>query len=281
MSETATPNAAPNAPGAPAAPDPAAPPAAGAPPPAADWRASLPAEIRDAPGLTKFQDPGALARSYVELEGLVGRKGAIVPGEKDGPDVQARWRQAIGVPEKPSDYGLAAPKDIPAEAWDGERATAFATEAHRLGLTPAQAKGLAEWAAKDSASALQRFTAGIEADGRPMDEVLRGEWGARYDAQVDAAKRAARQFGDEAALGALEARIGGAAMVRMFAKIGSALAEDAPAGMGTGSRAPADPKAELDQIMAPGSPYWQPLHPENAAAQARARELFRKMSGEA
>ncbi len=273
MSETATTDAATSTT---AAADPAATAAASAPPP--DWRASLPDDLRAAPSLTKFADPAALAKGYVEAEKLISRKGAVVPKEGDPPEVLAAWRAAVGVPEKPEDYSLAAPDGVPAEVWDGERATAFAGLAHQLGLSPAQAKGIAEWAAKDQAEALAKFTGGIEADGRPMEEHLRGEWGAQYDRNIDAARRAAAQFGEEAAMRALEAKIGGAAMVRMFAKIGGALAEDTPAGMGTGRAGGGNPQAELDEIMKPDSPYWKPLSPGHKAAVARATELHMQMA---
>lgn len=278
MSESTTPDATPGAaavpPAAPASPAPPAgnPSAGGAP---NDWRASLPAELREAPSLANFADPAALAKAHVEAQALIGRKGLIVPKEGDAPEVVAAYRTALGVPEKPEGYALAAPEGVPADAWDGQRATAFAAEAHKLGLTPQQAKGIAEWAAKDTATALQRFTAGIEADGRPMEEVLRGEFGQQYEVQVDRAKRAAREFGDDAALTALEAKIGGAALVRMFAKIGAKIAEDTPAGMGTGRGAGTlDPKAEREKLMEVGSPYWQPLHPKHAETMARVRHLF-------
>jgi hypothetical protein len=271
MSETATANAT----EATAATDSAPPSATSAPP---DWRASLPDDLRAAPSLTKFADPAALAKGYVEAEKLISRKGAVVPKEGDPPEVLAAWRAAVGVPEKPEDYSLSAPEGVPAEVWDGERATAFAGLAHELGLSPAQAKSIAEWAAKDRAGELAKFTSGIEADGRPMEEHLRGEWGQQYDRNIDAARRAAAQFGEEAAMRALEARIGGAAMVRMFAKIGGALAEDTPAGMGTGRAGGGNPKAELDEIMKPDSPYWKPLNPGHKAAVARATELHMQMA---
>lgn len=268
------------APGAPPATDPAAPPAAAPPAPSApgDWRAMLPPELRDTPTLAKFQDPAALARSYTELESLVGRKGVILPTDKDPPEVQQRFRAALGVPEKPEGYALAPPEGVPAELWDGERATAFAGLAHQLALTPAQAKAIAEWAAKDAAGAMQKFTAGIEPDGRQMDEVLREEWGGQYEARVDRAKRAAQQFGDDAALAALESKIGGAALVRMFAKIGVAMGEDEPAGMGTGAArgtpGPAEAKAERERLMAKGSPYWDRWHPDHEATKQRVTALF-------
>lgn len=281
MNEATSPNPATGAAaGPPAAPSPAAPPAA-SPPPAGgapnDWRASFAPELREAASLAKFQDAGALAKSYVELEKKMGAK--LAPPAPDAPpEAQAAWRAAIGVPDKPEGYALAAPEGVPAEAWDGERANAFAGLAHQLGLTPAQAKGIADWAAKDAAGALEKMTAGIEADGRPMEDVLRAEWGGQYDVQVDRAKRAASEFGDETALAALEAKIGGAALVRMFAKIGAAVAEDAPAGMGTGRQASFDPVAERKKYFTPGTPeneaYTKPLHPEHQAAQKRVRDLF-------
>jgi hypothetical protein len=270
MSETATDTAAP--PAQAAAADPAPPPAASAPP---DWRATLPAELRDAPNLAKFSDVGALAKGYVEAETLIGRKGVIVPTDKDAPEVHARYRAALGVPETPDGYAFKAPEGLPAEAWQDTGLKSLATWAHELGITPTQAQGLAERYARQQAEEMQRAAQGIGPDGKPMEEVLRGEWGAAYDAKVDLARRAARQFGGDAgALDALEAKIGGAALLKMFARIGETMADDRPAGMGTGQPARTDPAAELKQIMAPGSAYWQPLHPEHRQVFDRARELF-------
>jgi hypothetical protein len=245
-------------------------PSGGAP---TDWRASLPAELRDAPSLAKFADPGALAKSYVEAEGLIGRKGLIIPTEKDAPEVHARFRAALGVPEKPEGYTLKAPEGIPPEAWGEDGVKALATWAHELGLTPAQAQGVADRYAKVQAEGLQRAAEGIEPDGRKMEDVLRQEWGVGYDGKLEVARRAAKQFGGDGVLDALEAKTGGAAMLRMFAAIGEAMAEDRPAGMGTG-RGAGDPKAELKDIMKSGSPYWQPLHPEHRNMVQRAKELF-------
>lgn len=248
------------------------PPAASAP--ASSWRDTLPDDLKALPTLAKFQEPGALAKSYVELEKKIGQRGVQVPGEGATPEQVAEFHRALGVPEKPDDYAIAAPEGIPAEVWSDDTAKAFQAKAHALGLTPQQAKGLAEWYARDAADAMTRYTAGIEPDGRPMDEVLRSEWGPQTDRKVDMAKRAASQFGDEAALKALETKIGGAALVKMFAKIGEAMAEDLPAGMGGPRVAAMSPKQEREKLMAPGSPYWSPLHPDHATTMARVKELF-------
>lgn len=266
MSDTAT---------APAPADNAAPatPPTEAPAPG-NWRDTLPAEIRDAPSLTKFQDPAALAKSYMEAEALIGRKGVIVPGEKDGPEMMAKFRAALGVPDNPEDYKLTAPEGVPADVWRPETAAGFQARAHELGLTPAQAAGLAEWYAKGAAAEYQRVADGIEPDGRKMEDVLREEWGQQHGRKVTLAQRAMAQFGDEAAVSALEAKVGGAALLRMMAKVGEALAEDVPAGMGSGRPAPRDPAAERKSLMVAGGPYWDKLHPEHRATMGRVKELF-------
>lgn len=260
------------------APPVATPPADAAPPPA-DWRASLPAEIRDAPGLAKFNDPAALAKSYIEAEKLIGRKGVPIPGENATPEEQAAFRAALGVPETPDAYELKAPEGVPAEVWDADNAKAFAAEAHKLGLTPAQAQGLAAWQAARVAELVGK--AGLEPDGRTFEEVLQAEWGQQFDAKMDLAKRAVKEFGaDEATLAAFEAKAGGAAMVRMFAAIGEKMAEDRPAGMG-GDSAPVitDPKAKAMEIInTPGGPYSNPMHPMHRQTVQEVTRLFEQAS---
>ncbi|MCC6718393.1 MAG: hypothetical protein IT555_10965 [Acetobacteraceae bacterium] len=255
-------------------------PAAEAPTPAApaapEWRAGLPPDLRDSPSLGKFTDPAGLAKSYVELETLIGRKGLVIPGEKDGAEVHARFRQALGVPDAPEGYGLKAPEGVPAEVWSDDSAKQFAGWAHKHGLTPTQAQGIAADFAKHQAANMP--APGVEADGRSMEDHLRGEWGSAYAAKVDVAKRAAQQFAaSPAVLDALEAKVGGAEMIRLFARIGEAMGEDRPAGMGTGrSRGvltPDEAKAELAKLRASDSPYWDRQHPEHKTAVARALAL--------
>ena len=265
-----------------AAADPVPPSAAsaGASAATASWRDALPPELRDAPSLTKFNDPAALAKSYVEAEALIGRKGIIPPKADDPPEVVAKFREALGVPEKPEGYDLAAPEGVPPAVWHDDTAKAFRAQAHALGLTPEQAKGLAGWYAKDVAEQFQRVAEGIEPDGRKMEEVLREEWGAQHDRKIALAQNAMRAYGDEAAISALEAKIGGAAVVRMMARIGEALAEDVPAGMGGeargGAATPDEMAAERTRLMAASGPYWDKMHPEHQATVAKVTSLFER-----
>ena len=52
------------------------------------WRAGLPDELRDSPSLEKFEASGVegLARSYVNIERMIGGDKIVIPkqGDKDG-----------------------------------------------------------------------------------------------------------------------------------------------------------------------------------------------------
>lgn len=252
---------------------PATPPADAAPstPPAADWRAALPEDVRAAPSMQKFKDPAELAKSYLEAEKLIGRKGVIVPGEGATPEEVAAYRAAIGVPEAPDAYGLAAPEGLPEGVWNEESAKVYAAKAHELGLTGAQAKGLAEWFAKSQAEAMGA--------AEPWEPKLKQEWGAQFQDNLALAQRAARQFGaDEATLAKLAGAAGDAGVMRMFHKIGAALGEDKPAGMNSTPSilTPERAKAEADAIInEKGGAYQNALHPQHKQTVQRVVQLMK------
>jgi hypothetical protein len=253
---------------APASPAPAA-------APADDWRATLPDDLKALPQAQKYATPADLLKGYFEAEKMIGRKGVQIPGENATPEEHAAFRAALGVPDAPDAYGLKAPEGVPAEVWSDDAAKAFAGEAHKLGLTPAQAQGIAAWWAGSMAQ--QMASVGLEPDGRTWEDVLKTEWGTSFDAKLDLAKRAVKEFGaDAATLEAFEAKAGGAALMRMFARIGEKVAEDKPAGMG-GDTAPVvtDPKAKAMEIInTPGGAYSNPMHPEHRATVQQVTRLF-------
>lgn len=274
---------------APAAPSPAPAPAAapiiggGTPPPAAgdlpEWRAGLPPELRDAPGLAKFKDVAALAKGHIEAESLIGRKGLVVPKADDPPAVHAAYRQALGIPEKPDGYEIKV-EGAPETVWNPDTGKVLANWAHELGLTPAQAQGLAERYAKLGGDGIGAERVEHERRNEEGAAALRNEWGAAYAAKVDYANRAVTEFGGEALLTALRASglASDPAVVKAFAAIGERIGEDRPAGIGTGRSAgvmtPADAAAELKRIMAQDQPIWNRKHPEYDAAIRRRDALI-------
>lgn len=244
----------------------------------ASWRDSLPAEIREAPSLGKYQDVASLAKGYVEAQTLIGRKGAIIPKEGDGPEVTAAFRQAMGVPDKAEGYEIKVPDGLPEGVWNDAAAGQFRTWAHELGLTPAQAQGLAERYAQMGGAAVQQTAEATETE-------LRKEWGVAFPAKVKAANDALRNIGgDELADYLKTSGLGNhPAMVRAWAKIGEGMGEDRPAGMGTGRTSgvmtPSEAKAERMKIMSDKtSAYWNRRDPAHRMTVDRVTDLMRMES---
>lgn len=262
------------APAAPAASAIISPAPAAAPAPAAsaapEWLAGLPEDLRAAPSLLKFRDPAALAKSYTELEGLIGRRGAVPPKDGDPPEVAQAWRQALGVPEQPDGYEIKAPEGTPDDVWGADTSKVLASWAHELGLTPAQAQGIAE----RYAGMLTKHAADTS---EATETELRREWGAAYERKVNAGIAAVRQFASDDARAALKAAglDQNPHILRMLVRVGEAIGDhDGSAGMGSGGGAmtPSDARAEAARVRAhPG--YFDRRHPEHRVLVQRAIDL--------
>ncbi len=238
-----------------------------------DWRATLPEELKAAPSLAKFQDPAALAKSYIEAEKLIGKKGVIVPGEGASEAEQAAFRKALGVPDAPDAYEIKV-ENVPAHIWNDDAAALLRQGAHQLGLTPQQAQGLASW----YSGLLHQAD---EKAAETADAELRQEWGPRYERNTTLAAQAAKELlGPEAAAVLKSAGLAhNPTLLKALARMGEAIApHDGSAGMGTGGPR-LSPDAERQKYFTPGTPehqaYTNPMDRGHKAAVARVAELFR------
>lgn len=207
---------------APAAPAPAAPAAAPAAP--------APADPPAAPAWTDGLD--AATKAMIEKDGY-----------KSPADLVAKVR-GYQAPDTPESYEIPVP-----EGESPEFAAAIKPLFHKAGLSPTQAKALAEgWnemqaaerqADSDREAAAEREAAALAE--RQQGELKR-EWGEKYDANVELSKRAIRSgmaaagLKDDAMadmIGSLEKAHGFAAVHKFFAALGAPMAEAPAHGLGT------------------------------------------------
>ena len=69
----------------------------------ANWRDSLSEDIRDNESLSKFTDIGALAKSYINAEQMIGKDKIVIPSTED------EWSNAyqkLGRPDSPDGYEI-------------------------------------------------------------------------------------------------------------------------------------------------------------------------------
>ncbi|MCP4328420.1 MAG: hypothetical protein GY791_08290 [Alphaproteobacteria bacterium] len=215
--------------------------------PAADppqWVESLDGGARELVAAKGWSAPGDVVQSYINLEKLMGadRSGRTVipPKEGDAPEAFDAFYDRIGRPESAEDYLMpdAVVRDatVDAELADWGRRTL-----HTAGLSQGQFDTVVtawnEMMAERLEAEARNRTLAVNRD----DNVLRQEWGDRYDAKMALAKRAARAVPGAvadvaAALDAIESdgAPGRAGVFRLFAWLGENLIEDKLAGEGEG-----------------------------------------------
>jgi hypothetical protein len=168
-----------------------------------------------------WKDPRELADGYRNLEKLLGGEKIPMPKGAEDKDGWNRVYDSLGRPKTADEYKLPVP-----EGDDGAFAKVASGKFHELGLSAAQAQGLAEWWNATQAENQQNFTqqsaAKIEADM----QALRKEWGGAYDENVEFGRRAAREYGlDEAKLTKIENALGTSEMLKLMSQIGRAQGE--------------------------------------------------------
>jgi hypothetical protein len=241
---------------------------------AENWRNVLSDDIKDSPAIGAFRDLGSFVKSYLNAQKMIGADKIALPGKNATPEERAEFFKKIGRPEKPEDYKFERPKDAPPSLkYDEAREKAFASEAHKLGLTAEQAVGLAGWwnnhvveMDKSAAKAHdEKHTAAVTA--------LQKEWGDKYAANVELANSAVRTFGladflKERGLS------NDPEMVKAFSAIGGALSEDKLLGPKSASGI-GGAMSRINELMNNlKGPYYDKSHPAHAATVAEVQKLY-------
>lgn len=191
------------------------------------WLGAVPEELTTA--ARKFKDPEAMLRSYVSLEQKMGRS-VELPNKDAGPEEIERFYSCLGRPETPDGYDVRRP-DLPdalapTEA-DAAREKSFLTAMHKSGATPAAVQAAFDWYYDQARALLESGRAAAEEESQAREAELRRVWGRDYERNNGLAKRALREFAGPAGADRLSALMGQAEVLRIFAKIGQRIGEDA------------------------------------------------------
>lgn len=142
----------------------------------------LPEDLRATLG-TKFKDVGGMAKSYSELEKMLGAdKSTLVkiPTERT-PEAMREVYKALGAPDDPSGYELPIPEDtlFPKEAIDGLKGLL-----HSHGASPDLAKSLVEWYNEQTAGIVGQAGDQTELQKQTAQADLKQAWGMAYDTNI-------------------------------------------------------------------------------------------------
>lgn len=157
-------------------------PQGGAP---ADWRVSLPEDLRGEKTFESIKDVGALAKSYLEIRKMQGNA-LHLPGEKSTPEEVDAFYEKLGVVKDVEKLGVKGPLLPAGMEMKDEEITNFAKTAVGLRMTPAQIQGVMDY--------YGNFVKGVipdyKGDEAAATKTLGDEWGLAMDRNMGVARRA-------------------------------------------------------------------------------------------
>jgi hypothetical protein len=196
----------------------------------------LPEPLRKSPSLAKFNGKTALAQSYVELEGQLGKyNNSVILPEKDAkPEELEKFYSRIGRPEKKDDYKL-----DPTEGFEApeEYLNSMKSLYHEAGLRPEQASIIHKKTALAAASIIaemkkiqegnvKKSEGAAKLEREQAEATLRTQWGLNYDLRIEQARRFIIDEGGADAIDYLEKKgvASDPVILRLMAKAGASIA---------------------------------------------------------
>ncbi len=248
----------------------------------------FPDELRDNPTLQKFESTEDLAKSYINLQSVLGRDKITIP-DADAPEEQ--WSEVynrLGRPETADSYDFSEIQLPEGVERQEQIDNSFKEVAHKLGFNPMQATALYEWSNQMAAQAVANEASALEDMKHENMQSLQNEWGKDFQYNLNKANNAMKAFADESVMQVLE-QTGlnyHPGIIKMMHQIGASLDEDTTRYLNNEGdpsaqydMSAADAQKELTELMSKGSPYWKPNAPGHVAAKQRVEMLNKIVHG--
>ena len=280
MSDTPAPAPADNAPNPAPVPEPS-------PAPVASWRDTLPDDLKSNTSLGKFETVEGLAKSYTNLEKMLGADKVVVPkdGDQEGWN---RFYRAAGHPEKAEDYGFGKPEQIPeGMVYDPELDKRLAGIVHKHGLNKHQAAGVRNdllAMVGEGATANLESSKLAEAENQKAiiagENALKAEWGNAYEQRGKVAGAAINKFLSPETVAAFAAAgiANNPAVIKDFYNLGVKLAgETELIGAGQTEQTPGDLDGAIADFRTKhGSALYDKSHPDHTVRVKEFTALYQK-----
>jgi hypothetical protein len=252
---------------------------------AQDWKQTLDPTIKDHACLQSFKTYGDLAKSYVNVQPLIGLEKLPMPPKDAKPEVREKFMNDVydrlGRPKDAKEYKLTNPQGVDLKlAPDAEQG--LRAQAHKLGLLPHQLDGLYQWYMSDTAN---RVKLQKENEVKKINDVtaeLRSEWGSAFEAKKNVAEKVLDKFAtpEERAHLVEKGFNNDPKIIRMLAKIGESISDDGFAkGNVEMTMTPQEAKREIPKVKDQLN-NMQQSHPEYKDLLKRKRDLYEMAFGQ-
>lgn len=238
-------------------------------------RNMIPEELQKEKFWESVPDTQTLLKNYAHAQKFQGQA-VRIPGEGATPEDWAKFYSRLGRPEAPDGYEVKLPEIR--SGWNEELVNGFKSEAHRLGLTPAQVQGILNFYGPAVDSQLGQIERSHEKEKQAATQALREKYGAAYDQKLAIARAALEHYADEGLMARLKEAglLNDANFIEMFAGIGEILREDNYiVGHVEGIMTSEAAQEELEKIQGDlQGPYWDETHPNHKETVQKAHKLF-------
>ena len=167
-----------------------------------DWRNRFAdnEEIAQSKVLDNVKNFDDLVGQFVNGQKVIGQKteGMVkIPGEDASEEDVKAFREAMGVPEKPNDYEIGRPEDIPEDRYDVEMEKKFRGIFHELNLPKQTAETLHGRYNELQKARMEAMEQAEQKQIEDTEKALKKEWGGDHAANMETAKRAYAKLGLE------------------------------------------------------------------------------------
>lgn len=252
----------------------------------ATWKDDLPEDIRGHQSLETFTDVGALAKSYVHAQSMIGADKVPVPGkwadESDWNEVYDR----LGRPKESDGYELDFSQVPEGTGVNDDFVAWFRDAAHGVGLNNSQAQQLSQAYVEFAANMMDGSTVDVEGAKAQTVTELKKEFGNAYDERLGRGNNFLTEFGED---GLTDLVLEGGIPLRdhpSFVKtlinaaswIHDNVSEDKVIGdRDSNAMTPAEAQSEINELQRPDSPYWDRSHPQHADYVQKVQRLMQEI----
>jgi len=247
----------------------------------AAWQDGLPDDIKSDETLGRFEDVGALAKSYLEARTMIGSDTVKIPGTNATDDERSAFYSKLGRPDQADGYTMPTegmPEDFEI---DDLRLGKMRDAAHAVGISEQQFAALLRADANFASEQMLDYNNNQQLASDENVAKLRADFGDAFDQQIALAQRAVRfSGGDELKTFLDQSGMGNSpAMVKAFAKIGLMISDDEVVGGGHGQPRINTPEGAKQKIAAKradkefNEAYFDDQHPGHQNAIREMNEL--------
>lgn len=217
---------------------------------AANWKDSLPEDIRGEKCLDVVTDFPNAIKQLVNAQKAIGRNRVAIPGDKSTPEEVDAFYAAIGRPKVADDYKVEVVDDLK-EMFSEEQLAQSKKLAHSIGLTQKQYEAIVKAEMERVTKAVEKFSADEDARKLAAEDELKKRFGRAYDERMQMANKLVREAipADEARMLFLEKYGNDPDIIEFVSTVGARLSEGKARIAELTTDTPAEAKAKIAEIQ--------------------------------